>query len=89
MKDLGYGKSYRYDHSYDDAVAPQTYLPDPLLGERFYEPSAHGKEKWIRERLAAVSQARSRRSDSSTGGDLSGQAGQAAEADAGGEQVSS
>ena len=58
MKDLGYGESYRYDHSYDDAVAPQTYLPDRLSGERFYEPSEHGREKWIRERLAAVNEAR-------------------------------
>ena len=58
MKDLGYGRAYRYDHSYDQAVAPQTYLPDSLTDNRFYRPSGHGKEKWIRERLAAVSEAR-------------------------------
>jgi putative ATPase len=90
MKDLGYGKSYRYDHSYEDAVAPQTYLPDSLSGERFYDPSGHGKEKWIRERLAVVNQARGRRTDSSTETDPATESdtpGQAAGADANGEQV--
>ena len=51
MKDLGYGKGYRYDHEYDDAYAPQQYLPDGIDDERFYEPSDFGFERKIRQRL--------------------------------------
>ena len=51
MKELGYGKGYRYDHDYDEAYAPQQYLPDGIAGERFYEPSDFGFERKIRERL--------------------------------------
>ena len=51
MKELGYGEGYRYDPSEEDGVAPQTYLPDRLAGERFYEPGPHGEEARIRERL--------------------------------------
>jgi putative ATPase len=51
MKELGYGKGYRYDHDYDDAHAPQQYLPDGINTERFYEPSDFGFERKIRQRL--------------------------------------
>jgi putative ATPase len=51
MKDLGYGKDYRY--AFEDAshYVAQEYLPDPLRGTRFYEPSPFGHEKRIAERL--------------------------------------
>jgi putative ATPase len=52
MKDLGYAKGYRYAHDYQDAYIPQDYLPEPLKGKRFYEPSDRGLEKKIKERLA-------------------------------------
>ncbi|MSR36062.1 MAG: replication-associated recombination protein A [Gemmatimonadetes bacterium] len=51
MKDLGYGKGYRYDPEEAEGVADQTYLPDRLVGEHFYEPGPHGLEPRIRERL--------------------------------------
>jgi putative ATPase len=51
MKQLGYGKGYRYDPDEPDGVAPQTYLPERLEGERFYEPGASGYEAGIGERL--------------------------------------
>jgi len=51
MKDLGYGKGYKYDHAEADAVSAQTYLPDRLEGESFYEPGRFGFEKTIAERL--------------------------------------
>jgi putative ATPase len=38
MKQDGYGKDYRYPHDYEGNVAPgETYLPDDLVGSRFYE----------------------------------------------------
>lgn len=52
MKDLGYGRGYRYDPDEPEGVAEQEYLPDDLRGERFYEPGGSGFEKTIAERLA-------------------------------------
>lgn len=51
MKDLGYGKNYKYAHHYADAVVPQEYLPDKLRGQRFYVPTTRGYEKTIKARL--------------------------------------
>jgi putative ATPase len=51
MKDLGYGKDYKYAHKYRDAVVAQEYLPDKLKGQHFYLPTSRGFEKIIKERL--------------------------------------
>jgi putative ATPase len=51
MKDLGYGKNYKYAHNYEDAIVPQEYLPDKLKGQHFYLPTTRGFEKTIKERL--------------------------------------
>ena len=51
MKELGYGEGYRYDPAEEHGVADQSYLPDRLTGERFYEPGPYGEEARIRERL--------------------------------------
>jgi len=54
MKDMGYGKDYRYAHDEDDAYASgETYLPDELAGKRFYQPTTRGLEarigEWLRK----------------------------------------
>jgi len=51
MKDLGYGEGYRYDPDENGGVSDQTYLPDEVAGEQFYDPSGFGFEKTIAERL--------------------------------------
>jgi putative ATPase len=51
MKDLGYGKDYKYAHNYRGAVVAQEYLPDKLKGQHFYLPTSRGFEKIIKERL--------------------------------------
>jgi len=51
MKELGYGRNYRYAHDYEDAYVPQDYLPDRLRGQVYYRPTDRGYEKIIRERL--------------------------------------
>jgi putative ATPase len=51
MKDLDYGKDYKYAHNYPDAYVPQEYLPDEIKGELFYQPQGKGFEKTIKERL--------------------------------------
>jgi putative ATPase len=52
MKDLGYGRDYRYSHDDPSHFIPQQYLPDEVAGERFYEPGGFGFEKRIAERMA-------------------------------------
>ncbi len=52
MKDLGYGRGYRYDPGEEHGVADQEYLPDALRGEVFYRPGRFGAEEQIAERLA-------------------------------------
>ncbi len=61
MKDLGYGEGYRYAHDFDNAYAPQDYLPEALKGQRWYEPSEFGYEKTVKERLAWWEDLKSRR----------------------------
>lgn len=51
MKELDYGKDYKYAHDYNDAYVPQEYLPDELKGQLFYQPKGKGFEKTINERL--------------------------------------
>jgi len=51
MKDLGYGKGYRYPHDYADAFAGQEYLPEALAGKRFYHPKDAGFERELKRRL--------------------------------------
>jgi len=53
MKAEGYGEGYRYAHDYAGSHVPgETYLPDEVVGTRFYEPSREGYEQTIAERLA-------------------------------------
>jgi putative ATPase len=51
MKDLGYGKGYRYDHAEGGYAAGQEYLPETLRGAQWYVPTGQGFEKTIAERL--------------------------------------
>ena len=52
MKNVGYGKNYRYPHNYPGHFIKEQYLPGPLKGKVFYRPGNLGFEKQIRERLA-------------------------------------
>jgi len=51
MKDLGYGKNYKYAHDYKDAFVPQDHLPEKLQNRVFYTPTSRGYEKTVKERL--------------------------------------
>jgi len=68
MKELGYGREYRYDHDYGDAVAPQTYLPASLAELRFYEPTDRGWERAAAERMARIRDARRETSEEGAAG---------------------
>jgi putative ATPase len=51
MKDLEYGKGYKYAHNEADAVADMSCLPSALEGRKYYEPTERGFEKEIKRRL--------------------------------------
>ena len=46
---LGHGNGYKYVHDYPNHYVEQQYLPDELVGRKFYVPSENGYEKNIRE----------------------------------------
>ena len=48
---LGHGVGYLYAHDFPEHYVEQQYLPDELVGERFYEPGTLGYEKTMKERL--------------------------------------
>jgi len=51
MKDLGYGKGYRYAHDEAAHTADMACLPESLAGRTYYDPAGEGFEKTIRERM--------------------------------------
>jgi putative ATPase len=51
MKELDYGKDYKYAHDYVNAYVPQEYLPEKIKGQIFYQPKEAGFEKTIKERI--------------------------------------
>jgi putative ATPase len=52
MKGMGYGKGYEYAHDLPAGRSEQAHLPANLDGRIYYEPSDHGFESLVRERLA-------------------------------------
>ncbi len=56
-KKLGHGDGYLYPHNYQGHYVSQQYLPDPLKWRRYYEPSESGRERHIKEYLAALKKA--------------------------------
>ncbi|MBW2737259.1 MAG: replication-associated recombination protein A [Deltaproteobacteria bacterium] len=51
MKELEYGKGYKYAHNFKDAFIQQEYLPEELQNQRYYFPTDRGYEKIIKQRL--------------------------------------
>jgi putative ATPase len=52
-KSLGHGKGYAYPHDAPAGWVDQQYQPSELSGRRYYDPSGHGHEAVVRERMAA------------------------------------
>nr|WP_317235250.1 hypothetical protein [Niabella ginsengisoli] len=51
MKNLDYGKGYKYSHSYDNNFSEQEYLPETLSGTAFYDPGNNARENELRNYL--------------------------------------
>ena len=54
MKELGYGKEYKYAHSFKDNFAEQEFLPDEISGTKLYDPQGNAKEKEIEKHLKTL-----------------------------------
>ena len=53
-KSIGHGQDYVYAHDAPHHVAAQQYLPEDLVGTRYYEPTQIGHEALITKRLAVL-----------------------------------
>jgi putative ATPase len=51
MKNIGYGKDYKYAHSYENNFVQQEFFPDELSGNLLYNPGNNASEQKLRERL--------------------------------------
>lgn len=58
MKELGYGKGYKYPHSFKGAVIDEECIPDKLKDRSYYKPSDRGYEKEVSERMKKVRNAK-------------------------------
>ena len=54
MKRLGYGKNYKYAHSYESNFTDQEFLPDEIKGTRFYDPGKNPREEELRKFLRGL-----------------------------------
>jgi putative ATPase len=51
MRDLDYGKGYRYAHDDTDGLVEQEHLPEELSGRKYYYPTNRGHEALVKDRL--------------------------------------
>jgi putative ATPase len=54
MKRLGYGKNYKYAHSYEGNFTEQEFLPDEIKGTKFYDPGKNPREEELRRFLKGL-----------------------------------
>ena len=55
MKSEGYGKDYKYAHSFDNHFVEQNYFPEFFnTAPQFYNPQNEGREKFLKERLGKL-----------------------------------
>jgi putative ATPase len=54
MKELDYGKGYRYAHNEEGKVADMDCLPDSLKGRSYYHPTQEGREKLLTQRMEEI-----------------------------------
>lgn len=51
MKNIGYGKDYKYAHSYEGNFTDLDFLPDAIKGTQIYQPGANAKENEVRDKM--------------------------------------
>jgi putative ATPase len=53
MKQIGYGKGYKYSHDFPGNFAKQNFMPEELKGLKLYEPGINARENEIRKSLSS------------------------------------
>jgi len=54
MKELGYGKNYKYAHAYEGNFTQEQFMPEIISSKVLYEPQENEKELQIRKRLSII-----------------------------------
>ncbi|MEM7551911.1 MAG: replication-associated recombination protein A [Bacteroidota bacterium] len=54
MKDMGYGKGYKYAHDYNQNFVNMEFLPDSLENTKLYDPGKNAREEELRKRLKSL-----------------------------------
>jgi putative ATPase len=54
MKEIGYGKKYKYAHDHPNNFIHQEYLPEEISGKKFYDPMSNARENELRKRLKTL-----------------------------------
>ena len=72
MRDLDYGKGYRYAHDDTDALVDQEHLPEALKGRRYYHPTNRGYEALVNDRLSKWRQILQARKEKPSGQSIKG-----------------
>jgi len=67
MKNVGYGKDYKYAHDYAEKITDMSCLPGNLAGRTYYEPTDQGFEQRLRQRLTEIRNLKIAKSSSSGG----------------------
>jgi putative ATPase len=75
MKDMGYGKDYKYAHDFPGHVVDQQHLPDKMKGQKFYAPGSLGFEKTVQERMKELEEKKRKMGQGGNPSTDSGQAG--------------
>ena len=54
MKNIGYGKDYKYAHDFENNFVDLEFLPEKISGIKFYDPQDNARENELRARLRAL-----------------------------------
>jgi putative ATPase len=65
MKNVGYGKDYKYAHNEEDKIAAMTCLPPSLAAKTYYHPTDQGFEARLRQRLEEIRRIKGRKQQES------------------------
>ena len=65
MRELDYGKGYKYAHDYEEKITSMDCLPEALLGKCYYKPTDQGNEAKYKERLQKIKEWKRRHKEDS------------------------
>ncbi len=54
MKNLGYGSNYKYAHDFEGHFTEQEFMPEGLVGQRFYQPADNQRERELAQQIKVL-----------------------------------